>query len=246
MRVIWKLERYFWTEDKKIIIYVIFIFSHSPDYNLLFSVHQKIKIIGERAAIRYFHSFPPTKSFLKPPTMGFQTLKLAAFPASSTSRLIFRPPTKTPSLSSLHPSFRCHRPPSPLLVRAFSLPAVQVDPPTVIAGEEKGNFIFSSLLLSLTFLWFLQFASFDVVYCYSWIGLVVRPQWKASIDFKWIRDNKDLVASNIENRKSGANLDLVLQLYDKMLSLQKVRFWFGFFPPFIFWVLTQLSYGLTL
>ncbi|CAK9325590.1 unnamed protein product [Citrullus colocynthis] len=146
-----------------------------------------MKIIGERAAIRYFHSFPPTKSFLKTPTMGFQTLKLAAFPASSTSRLIFRPPTSTPSLSSLHPSFRCHRPPSPLLVRAFSLPAVQVDPPTAIAGEEK----------------------------------VVKPQWKASIDFKWIRDNKDLVASNIENRKSGANLDLVLQLYDKMLSLQK-------------------------
>lgn len=52
----------------------------------------------------------------------------------------------------------------------------------------------------------------------------MKPQWKASIDFKWIRDNKDLVASNIENRKSGANLDLVLQLYDKMLSLQKVRF----------------------
>lgn len=67
------------------------------------------------------------------------------------------------------------------------MPAVQVDPPTVIAEEEK----------------------------------VVKPQWKASIDFKWIRDNKDLVASNIENRKSGANLDLVLQLYDKMLSLQK-------------------------
>lgn len=68
------------------------------------------------------------------------------------------------------------------------MPAVQVDPPTVIAEEEK----------------------------------VVKPQWKASIDFKWIRDNKDLVASNIENRKSGANLDLVLQLYDKMLSLQKI------------------------
>lgn len=52
----------------------------------------------------------------------------------------------------------------------------------------------------------------------------MKPQWKASIDFKWIRDNKDLVASNIHNRKSGANLELVLQLYDEMLNLQKVRF----------------------
>ena len=62
-----------------------------------------------------------------------------------------------------------------------------------------------------------------LLFC-SWIGLVAKPQWKASIDFKWIRDNKDLVAANIENRKSGANLELVLQLYDKMLNLQKVRF----------------------
>ncbi|KAA0038695.1 serine--tRNA ligase [Cucumis melo var. makuwa] len=120
--------------------------------------------------------------------MGFQTLKLADFPASSTSRLMFLPPTKTPSLTPFHPCVRTHRPPSRLFVRAFSLPSVQVDhPPTTIAGEEK----------------------------------VVKPQWKASIDFKWIRDNKDLVASNIHNRKSGANLELVLQLYDEMLNLQK-------------------------
>ncbi|KAF4357530.1 hypothetical protein G4B88_026909 [Cannabis sativa] len=50
---------------------------------------------------------------------------------------------------------------------------------------------------------------------------VVKPQWKAAIDFKWIRDNKDVVAVNIRNRNSNANLELVLHLYDKMLTLQK-------------------------
>ncbi|KAJ8433788.1 hypothetical protein Cgig2_025951 [Carnegiea gigantea] len=49
----------------------------------------------------------------------------------------------------------------------------------------------------------------------------LKTQWKAAIDFKWIRDNKDAVAANIKNRKSTANLDLVLELYDKMLALQK-------------------------
>ncbi|KAK6147873.1 hypothetical protein DH2020_018785 [Rehmannia glutinosa] len=47
------------------------------------------------------------------------------------------------------------------------------------------------------------------------------PQWKAAIDFKWIRDNKEAVAANIKNRNSNANLDLVIQLYDKLLNLQK-------------------------
>ncbi|PON70040.1 Serine-tRNA ligase, type [Trema orientale] len=50
---------------------------------------------------------------------------------------------------------------------------------------------------------------------------VVKPQWKAAIDFKWIRDNKDAVAVNIRNRNSNANLELVLELYEKMLNLQK-------------------------
>ena len=50
-----------------------------------------------------------------------------------------------------------------------------------------------------------------------------KPQWRAAIDFKWIRDNKDLVAANIENRNSSANLELVLELYEKFLNLQKVR-----------------------
>jgi len=49
----------------------------------------------------------------------------------------------------------------------------------------------------------------------------VRLQWKAAIDFKWIRDNRDAVADNIRSRNSAANLDLVLELYDQYLALQK-------------------------
>ncbi|KAG2563617.1 serine--tRNA ligase, chloroplastic/mitochondrial-like isoform X1 [Panicum virgatum] len=52
-------------------------------------------------------------------------------------------------------------------------------------------------------------------------GGAVRPQWKAAIDFKWIRDNRDAVADNIRSRNSAANLDLVLELYDQYLALQK-------------------------
>ncbi|XP_029124972.1 serine--tRNA ligase, chloroplastic/mitochondrial isoform X2 [Cajanus cajan] len=48
-----------------------------------------------------------------------------------------------------------------------------------------------------------------------------KPQWKATIDFKWIKDNKEAVAANIRNRNSDADLDLVLHLYDKMFTLQK-------------------------
>lgn len=51
---------------------------------------------------------------------------------------------------------------------------------------------------------------------------VVKPQWKAAIDFKWIRDNKESVAVNIKNRNSNANLELVLQLYEKLLNVQKI------------------------
>ncbi|PKA61777.1 Serine--tRNA ligase [Apostasia shenzhenica] len=48
-----------------------------------------------------------------------------------------------------------------------------------------------------------------------------KPQWKAAIDFKWIRDNQDLVAANIRDRNSDANLELVLELYEKFSILQK-------------------------
>ncbi|CAN6461474.1 unnamed protein product [Victoria cruziana] len=46
-------------------------------------------------------------------------------------------------------------------------------------------------------------------------------QWKAAIDFKWIRDNKEAIATNIRNRNSTANLELVLDLYDQFSTLQK-------------------------
>lgn len=52
----------------------------------------------------------------------------------------------------------------------------------------------------------------------------MKPQWKAAIDFKWIRDNKEAVSANIRNRNSNASLELVLELYEKMLNVQKVRF----------------------
>ncbi|KAF6146218.1 hypothetical protein GIB67_011690 [Kingdonia uniflora] len=51
---------------------------------------------------------------------------------------------------------------------------------------------------------------------------VAKPQWRAAIDFKWIRDNKDEVAINIKNRNSGADLELVLELYEKSFQLQKL------------------------
>nr|XP_017248578.1 PREDICTED: serine--tRNA ligase, chloroplastic/mitochondrial isoform X3 [Daucus carota subsp. sativus] len=50
---------------------------------------------------------------------------------------------------------------------------------------------------------------------------VARPQWKAAIDLKWIRDNKADVAENIRQRNSAANLDLVLELYGRVFKLQK-------------------------
>ncbi|XP_068650991.1 serine--tRNA ligase, chloroplastic/mitochondrial isoform X2 [Aristolochia californica] len=54
---------------------------------------------------------------------------------------------------------------------------------------------------------------------------VSKTQWKAAIDFKWIRDNKDVVAVNIKNRNSDADLELVLELYERMLSHQKEVEW---------------------
>lgn len=52
---------------------------------------------------------------------------------------------------------------------------------------------------------------------------VVKAQWKAAIDFKWIRDNKVALEENMKNRNSNANLELVLDLYESMQNLLKVR-----------------------
>ncbi|KAL2483077.1 Seryl-tRNA synthetase [Forsythia ovata] len=45
------------------------------------------------------------------------------------------------------------------------------------------------------------------------------PQWKAAIDF--IRENKEAVAANVKNRNFNANIDLVVELYDKLMNVQK-------------------------
>ncbi|KAF9623713.1 hypothetical protein IFM89_004093 [Coptis chinensis] len=48
-----------------------------------------------------------------------------------------------------------------------------------------------------------------------------KKQWKATIDFKWIRENKEEVFTNIKNRNADVDLELVLELCDKLLCLQK-------------------------
>ncbi|KAF8380801.1 hypothetical protein HHK36_028295 [Tetracentron sinense] len=127
-----------------------------------------------------------------------QTLKLAAIPSSSS---IFRSSlSKTLSLSltldlpSHHHSFQ--RPLLPFLARALSVSSLQSS--STVKQDEKG------LSLSLS----LQLHS-------------EKPQWRAAIDFKWIRDNKNDVAANINNRKSNADLELVLELYERLSTLQK-------------------------
>ncbi|KAJ9545475.1 hypothetical protein OSB04_025182 [Centaurea solstitialis] len=49
----------------------------------------------------------------------------------------------------------------------------------------------------------------------------VKPQWKAAIDFKSILENKAAMAENLNNRNSNANLELVIELYERLLALQK-------------------------
>ncbi|GAB4861276.1 Serine--tRNA ligase, chloroplastic/mitochondrial [Ancistrocladus abbreviatus] len=87
--------------------------------------------------------------------------------------------------------------PLPLLVRALSSPALQSTPTTTTAVSSTT----------------------------SPSDKGTKPQWKAAIDFKWIRDNREAVAANVKNRNSNANLDLVLELYEKMLNLQKEVEW---------------------
>ncbi|GAB4845004.1 Serine--tRNA ligase, chloroplastic/mitochondrial, variant 4 [Ancistrocladus abbreviatus] len=85
--------------------------------------------------------------------------------------------------------------PLPLLVRALSFSALQSISTTTAAASISATATSS--------------------------GKGSKPQWKAAIDFKWIRDNREAVAANIKSRNSNANLDLVLELYDKVLNLQK-------------------------
>ncbi|KAA8528305.1 hypothetical protein F0562_035660 [Nyssa sinensis] len=114
----------------------------------------------------------------------FYSLKLAAIPSYSPS--IFRPVSRTLTLNLFHSRYQfLQKRALPLLVRAFSAPAIQ----TILLTTSDDR--------------------------------VVKPQWKAAIDFKWIRDNKAAVAVNLKNRNSNANLELVLGLYERLLNLQK-------------------------
>lgn len=114
---------------------------------------------------------------------GFQTLKLASIPCSSSS--FFRPISRTLTLDLFSRNEHTHRVPLPFIVRALSAPAVQTT--HTISLDDK----------------------------------VVKPQWRAAIDFKSIRDNKDAVAANIKHRNSNVDLEFVLELYERMSNLQK-------------------------
>ncbi|CAM6091028.1 unnamed protein product [Calypogeia fissa] len=48
---------------------------------------------------------------------------------------------------------------------------------------------------------------------------IERPSWRASIDFKWIRENKDEIAANIAHRKSGGDVEAVVELYEQSVQL---------------------------
>lgn len=49
-----------------------------------------------------------------------------------------------------------------------------------------------------------------------------KQTWKASIDFKFIRENKEAIATNIKNRKCGGDVEQVVQLYEQSVSLNQV------------------------
>ncbi|CAI5958787.1 unnamed protein product [Closterium sp. NIES-65] len=42
--------------------------------------------------------------------------------------------------------------------------------------------------------------------------------WKASIDFKWVRENRDLMEANVKERQSNADVALVVELYEDFVS----------------------------
>ncbi|KAJ7958978.1 Serine--tRNA ligase [Quillaja saponaria] len=120
-----------------------------------------------------------------------QTVKLATIPTSSSSRFTFRPVYRTPAVDFLSRHIRSQKSPFSHIVRALSTSAAVQTSPATQATTTTRD------------------------------EKDVRPQWKAAIDFKWIRDNKEAVVANIKNRNSNANLELVLELYEKMLNLQK-------------------------
>ncbi|KAF7816990.1 serine--tRNA ligase, chloroplastic/mitochondrial isoform X1 [Senna tora] len=121
-----------------------------------------------------------------------QSLTLATIPSSSSSRFIFRTTYRTLTLNFLSRCSYSQKPPLPYPIRALSTSAaVQTSPATSSSTTKIPD------------------------------DQGGKAQWKAAIDFKWIRDNKEAVSANIKNRNSNANLELVLELYEKMFNLQK-------------------------
>ncbi|KAK6147664.1 hypothetical protein DH2020_018576 [Rehmannia glutinosa] len=132
--------------------------------------------------------------------MGLQSITFRLSPFSILKPLCRTPKSRTTSLYPLSHHFHYHHysGPLPLLARALSSTAAAAPQPTTTTAASVSTNPDEN-------------------------KVVKAPQWKAAIDFKWIRDNKEAVAANIKNRNSNANLDLVIQLYDKLLNLQKVR-----------------------
>lgn len=52
--------------------------------------------------------------------------------------------------------------------------------------------------------------------------MTTKQTWKASIDFKFIRDNKEAISANIHNRKSAGDVEQVVQLYEQSVNLSQV------------------------
>ncbi|GFP82794.1 serine--tRNA ligase [Phtheirospermum japonicum] len=128
--------------------------------------------------------------------MGLQSFTFKLSPFSILKPLCKTPKFKTTLIYPFYHHFHRHHFGGrlPLLARALSSTAAATLQPTTAASSSSNS---------------------------DENRVVNALQWKAAIDFKWIRDNKDAVASNIKNRNSNANLDLVLQLYDKLLIVQK-------------------------
>ncbi|KAF2589152.1 hypothetical protein F2Q70_00041841 [Brassica cretica] len=146
--------------------------------------------------------------------MGLHTLRLATVPltfSTFTSRLFLKPiPPNT--LQTLGQFSRHVQPRKPFLVRAFSASAAVQETPPTQASDSSGIIPVSICLASSNHLT-------DSFYGCEFSA--ARPQWKASIDFKWIRDNKEAVEINIKNRNSNADLGGVIELYENMVNLQK-------------------------
>lgn len=164
------------------------------------------------------------------------TLKLASVPNFSSPTFLFKTPT-----------LRFQKSPLSRPIRALSSSAL-VQTSTTKATEDQGHHTLFSFF-SFTFVptsqqpnWF---------FLKKKIALSgVKPQWKATIDFKWIKDNKEAVAANLKNRNSDADLNLVLHLYDKMFTLQKVMLCyvslrsFSSFSYNQFWINSNLIFTL--